>query len=137
MNHNKPNYMDLGFADKMGPKLKNEVEKQLLNDLKFYGVDKPDLKFDWSESCIEGHDTNVLDGKVENFSGISVFDNMENLVAEGWMEFIHNENLFLVYWEFVTTWSGDKKLNEKKEIGLPNHIWVKLPNDLKIKYKTK
>ncbi|WP_210608082.1 hypothetical protein [Priestia flexa] len=32
----KPNYKELGHADILGPKLKDLVEKQLLEDLKFY-----------------------------------------------------------------------------------------------------
>jgi len=130
-----PDYEDLGFADRMGPKLKSEVENQLLKDLEFYKISKDILKFDWSESCIEGHAANVLDGAVENFSGISVFDHSDNLVADGWMEFINEGELFIVYWEFVTTWDGNKKLKEKKEVGLPNHIWKKLPDEIKSKYR--
>ncbi|WP_180349995.1 hypothetical protein [Bacillus sp. D386] len=49
----KPNYTDLGFADKMGPKLRMLVEKQLCDDLRFYGITANEFKFDWSESCIE------------------------------------------------------------------------------------
>lgn len=135
MNKTSPNFKDFGFADRMGPKLKSEVEYQLLNDLKFYQINEDDLKFDWSESCIEGHNPNILDGTVENFSGISVFDCSDSLIAEGWMEFIHESDLFIVYWEFVTTWDGNKKLKEKKAVGLPNHIWKKLPDKTKSKYR--
>lgn len=129
-----PDYENLGFADKMGPELKSEVENQLIKDLEFYKISEDNLKFDWSESCIEGHLASVLDGTVENFSGISVFDNLDNLVADGWMDFIFENELFIVYWEFVRTWDGNKKLKEKKEVGLPNHIWKKLPDELKLKY---
>jgi hypothetical protein len=135
MNKTKPNFKDLGFADRMGPKLKSEVENQLIDDLKFYKITEDNLRFDWSESCIEGHVTNFLGGSVENFSGISVFNNSDNLVADGWMEFLHENDLFVVYWEFVTTWDGNKKLKEKKEVGLPNHIWKKLPDEMKSKYR--
>jgi hypothetical protein len=93
----------------MGPELRSLVERHLVEDLKFYGIDK-ELHFDWSDSCIEGHDTNYLDGSLENFSGIAVFDNHENLVADGWMEFIHEGDFFLAYWNYVTTWESDKKL---------------------------
>ncbi|MEL6124670.1 MAG: hypothetical protein AAFR14_13225, partial [Bacteroidota bacterium] len=72
MNHTKPNFKDLGFADKMGSKLKSEVENQLIHDLKYFKITEDDLRFDWSESCIEGDATDFLDGSVENYSGISV-----------------------------------------------------------------
>ena len=42
----KPNYIDLGFASSMGPKLRQLVEQQLLADLSVYNVDITNLKFD-------------------------------------------------------------------------------------------
>jgi hypothetical protein len=56
----KTNYIDLGLSSPMGINLRKLVESQLLQDLINYGIDKLDLKFDWSESCIEGHDTDYL-----------------------------------------------------------------------------
>ena len=131
MDKAKPNYTDLGLSSSMGPQLRDIVERYLAEDLKFYGIDTAELQFDWSDSCIEGHDTNYLDGSLENFSGIAVFNNHENLVAEGWMEFIHKGDFFFAYWEYVTTWDGDNKLGEKKDKGIPNHVWEQIPNDIK------
>ena len=133
----KPNYKDLGFTDRMGPKLRTIVERQLAEDLKNYKIDKVNLKFDWSESCIEGYRTKYLDGSVENFSGIAVFDSQDNLLAEGWMEFIHDNDFFLTYWEFVTTWDNQKRLKNKREVGIPRHIWQQIPEELKTKHKDK
>ncbi len=137
MKQTKPDYTDLGFADRMGQQLKTLVEQQLSDDLRKYKVDLPELNFDWSDSCIEGHRTDYLDGSVENFSGIAVFDNQDNFVADGWMEFIREGNFFLAYWEFVTTWDNGKKLKEKKEVGIPAHIWRQIPDDFKNTYKDK
>lgn len=130
----QPNYKDLGFADQMGKELRDLVEKQLKEDLKSYKVSKAHLKFDWSESCIEGHRTEYLDGSVENFSGIAVYDEEDNLVAEGWMEFVREPNFFLAYWNKVTTWNGDK-IKSKKDFGMPKHIWKQLPEGVRTKYK--
>ena len=127
----KPNYTEFGFSSSMGTKLRNLVEQHLLNDLKFYGIVKNEFRFDWSDSCIEGHSTHYLDGSVENFSGIAVFDAEDNLMANGWMEFIHENNFFLAYWEFVTIWNNDKKLAEKKEMGIPAHVLEQIPKELK------
>lgn len=129
-----PNYSDLGLSIIMGEELRDLVEKQLKEDLKNYGVSNNQLKFDWSESCIEGHRTEYLDGSVENFSGIAVYDNDDKIVADGWMEFIHEPNFFLAYWDCVTTWNGDKKINEK-EFGLPEHIWIQIPEGIRSRYK--
>ena len=131
MNNIKPNYSDLGFSSSMGPQLRHLVEQQLAEDLKFYDIDKKELRFDWSDSCIEGHDTSYLDGSVEKFSGIAVFYGEDNFVADGWMEFIHEGDFFLSYWEYVTTWDNDKKLADKKDKGIPEHIWRQIPADIK------
>jgi hypothetical protein len=131
MDKAKPNYTDLGLSSQMGPQLRSLVELHLAEDLKFYGIKTAELRFDWSDSCIEGHDTNYLDGSLENFSGIAVFDNHENLVADGWMEFIHEGDFFLAYWEYVTAWDGDMKLSEKKYKGIPNHVWEQIPDGIK------
>ena len=34
----KPNYTNFGFASIMGPQLRKLVEDQLLNDIKYYGI---------------------------------------------------------------------------------------------------
>jgi hypothetical protein len=134
MTKRKPNYNDMGLASSMGPKLRQIVEEQLLADLKNYLPHGSDIKFDWSDSCIEGKDTVYLDGSIENFSGITLFDRNENIVAEGWMEFIHEGEFFLVFWDTVRTYNGNGVLNDKKP-GIPEHIWQKIPADLKPNYK--
>ena len=103
-----PDYHNLGFSTPMGPQLRELVEKQLTADLVAHGTDGNDLKFDWSESCIEGHHANHLDGSLENYSGIAVCNSDDQLVAEGWMEFILLGPLFLCYWEFLDTWTLQK-----------------------------
>ena len=137
MTNNLPDYKNLGFSETMGQKLREEVERQLIDDLRNYGIEKTNLRFDWSESCIEGKTANFLDGTVENFSGISVYDNQNSLVADGWMEFILENETFIVYWEFVTVWGDKNKLKEKTNAGIPSHIWTKIPNELRTLYQTK
>jgi hypothetical protein len=130
------NYTDIGFADSMGPKLKKLVEDMLIADLKHYHIDNEKLKFDWSQSCIEGKSTKYLDGSLDRYSGIAVFDNQDNLVADGWMEFIHENDFFIVFWDTVTTidpYKSFKTLADKK-IGIPKHIWTQIPADIKPKY---
>lgn len=133
----KPNYSDYGLSDLMQFNLRKIVEKQLIDDLKFYGVKSDNLQFDWSESCVEGLNVEYLNSTVENYSGISVFDLKDNLIADGWMEIIYNKDynldnsFFLVYWDFVTIWEGNYKLNEKAKSGIPNHIWDIIPEEIK------
>ncbi|RZK03032.1 MAG: hypothetical protein EOO46_18160 [Flavobacterium sp.] len=131
MNKIKPNYTDLGLSSSMGPKLRSLVEQQLADDLINYGINLNEVKFDWSESCIEGHDTRFLDGSLENFSGIAVFDVNDSLIADGWMQFIHEQDFFLSYWEYVVTFNRDEKISEKRDKGIPDHIWTKIPDYIK------
>lgn len=130
------NYTDMGFADSMGSKLKKLVEDMLITDLKHYHLDNEKLKFDWSQSCIEGKSTNYLDGSLDRYSGIAVYDDQDNLIADGWMEFIHENDFFIVYWDTVTTINPYKSfeiLADKKK-GIPEHIWTIIPNGLKPNY---
>lgn len=121
----------------MGEKLRREVESQLLDDFKFYGIYNNNLKFDWSDSCIEGHQVNYLDGSIENFSGIMVFNEKNKLIAEGWMEFIYEKvrNIFIVYWDFLDVFINGEEIVKKKNTGIPEHILKLLPTDLRYKYK--
>jgi len=86
----KPNYDKLGFTEIMGPKLPEFVKRSLVEDLQHYVTDETiinyvDCHFDWSDTCIEGHRCEYLDGKMENFSGINVYDKFDDLIAHGWI----------------------------------------------------
>ncbi|WP_307338805.1 hypothetical protein [Metabacillus malikii] len=133
----KPNYTSLGFSDKMGPKLRKLIEHQLSKDIYAYGLIESQLKFDWSESCIEGHDTDYLDGTVENFSGINIFNEKDEHIAEGWMEFIHEPafHFFIAYWEFIHIIEMGREVVIKDSVGIPPHIFKKIPKQLQAKYK--
>ncbi|WP_338870084.1 hypothetical protein WBJ53_21820 [Spirosoma sp. SC4-14] len=131
----KPNYNDLGLSATMGPKLRTFVERQLLWDLANYSVTIENLKFDWLDSCIEGRDTSCLDGQLENFSGITVYDINDKLVADGWMDFIHEGDFFLAYWDFITVWQGNRKVLDKTRSGIPDHIWRQIPESIQWNYK--
>ena len=131
----QPNYTDLNYAERMGSKLRALVESHLVDDLRHYGVSHPELRFDWSDICIEGHSTDHLDGSVENFSGIVVFDNKGEVVADGWMEFVHQRTFFLAYWEFVRSWDGDRKRDVKDKPGIPLHVWKQLPDSIRTEHK--
>ena len=122
---------NLGHSDIMGPELRKLVETQLLEELPHYKIDKANLKFDWSNSQVEGHSAPYLDGTAENFSGILVLDENNQIVADGWMEFILDGDFFLAYWDFITTRDGKKKLSEKQLPGIPKHVWKQVPEELR------
>ena len=131
----KPNYTDLGFSSPMGPQLRKLVEKHLIIDLRHYNTDKLNLRFDWSESCMEGHDAIYLDGYLENYSSIALFNEANCLVADGWMDFVLAGDFFLVYWDFLTTWNEEKQLPDKSHPRIPEHVWLQIPDDIKGIYK--
>ncbi len=93
------------------------------------------MRFDWSESCIEGHAANYLDGSLENFSSISLYDEHNNVIADGWMEFMLEGEFFLVYWDNLTAWRNGEQLASKKHFGIPPHVWEKIPFDIRGSYE--
>jgi hypothetical protein len=122
------------FHSSMGIKLKEVVETQLAKDLRNYRVENDSLSFDWSQSYGTGRQALYLDGIVQNFSRIIVFDKQGNLVADGCMDFICNRIFCISYWDLVTTWTDGRILREKKEQGVPMHIWKQLPSAMMAKY---
>jgi hypothetical protein len=134
----KPNYSNYGLSISMGKLLRKEVETQLTNDLTKYGIDNNGLLFDWSNSCIEGRCANYLDGSVDCFSGIKLFNNNDILLADGWMDFIIEKDydIFIVYWDYLSIYENNKRVKIKETPGIPPHIIELLPDKLKEKYRT-
>jgi hypothetical protein len=123
----------MGDEERMGPLLRKEVESQLLKDLAPYGIDPKGLVIDWSCCCIEGHCTQVLDGELENFSGVTVVNSDGQAVAEGWMQFIHGggDNPLFVFWMYLTVVRNGEQVEVKDDPNIPGHIWAKLPEKMK------
>ncbi len=120
----------------MSRELRALVEQHLVADLAHYGICQPGLLFDWSESCIEGHDGKYLGSSLENYSGVAVFDANDNPVAEGWLEFVLEGWFFLAYWEFLTTCdAAGQELAHKTTPGIPDHVWQQLPPHLHGTYR--
>jgi hypothetical protein len=121
-------FKEYGFSDKMGPQLRQVVERLLREDLLHYGIQSADWYFDWSDSCLEGRDAAWLDGHIENYSGIALLDQHGRVAVEGWMEFIVVGELLLVYWDDLTSWSTTGVQQHKKTFGIPLHIWQRIPS---------
>ena len=117
----------------MGNALRKNVEQQLLNDLKQYHSYPGLFYFDWSESCIEGKRMDYLDGAVENFSGISIFDKHNGIIAHGWMDFVFDNDL-IVYWDMLDIFHDRKKLKTKSLPGIPEYIWNNLSKEFKASF---
>ena len=69
-----------------------------------------------------------MDGSLENFSAISIYNTEGKLVADGWMDFIYmnEQNQLIVYWDFLDIYLGEIKFDVKTKPGLPNHIIKRL-----------
>ena len=115
------------FSSKMGPQLRKVVEDQLREDLSHYGIAHTELLFDWSNSCLEGHDAAWLDGHLENFSDVALLDTQGQTIVEGWMEFMLEGELLLIYWDNLTSWDSFGKHLHKEEFGIPPHVWNRIP----------
>ena len=87
------NWDKYGFSCTMEPKLTELVQIQLANELNNLLDMSFKFDFDWSESCVEGHDGMFLDGSLENYSGIILIDKHASTKADGWMEFIQEGDL--------------------------------------------
>jgi hypothetical protein len=126
-----------GAAAIMPPELRTQIETQLLAELPYYKLEKQNLRLDWSGSVNEGHQMKHPDGIIVSLSGILVLDEANNIVADGWMDFILEPDLFLPYWDHITTREGKKKLGEKQMPGIPKHVWKQIPIELREKYSGK
>ena len=117
----------------MGPHLKAEVERQLIEDIMHYGILDTRLRIDWSGACPEGHRTSYLDGDLEAVSNVSVLNGNNEIVAEGWLDFVHGggDNQLFVFWLFLDIRRGGKWEEVKSEPVIPQHIWERLSDNTK------
>lgn len=126
------NIEGLGLSYCMGQKLRHEVESQLLSDLLVYRNDNEDLSFDWSESCIEGKCAHIMDGSVENFSGVKLLDSRKNLFADGWMDFVIDQNnVLIVYWKYLDIVENGNEKAVKDFGGMADHNMQRLEKGLR------
>lgn len=126
--------ISLGFTDRMGPQLRAEVTRQLLEDFHYCTHESIDhLTIDWSDTCPEGHNTKYLDGWLENWSGVRVVNAQGEFVAEGWLEFIHGDGDYplFVYWEYLRPGEGEEVEEVAHAKGIPYYIWDKFSDSMK------
>ena len=116
--------------------LRDWIESQLTADLAHYNISETVI-FDWSQSYGTGRKVRYLDGTLENFSRIILFNKSGDLLADGCMDFIFGNGIAICYWDIVTVWKAGQMRDEKKEVGIPFHIWKQLPDGLMSKYLPK
>lgn len=121
----------LGFAIDIGEQL-TYIEEMLLEDLKYYGINSEKFIACWDMVCPEGKYTEIDNSKIHNFSGLYFYNNDYQL--EGWIDFIHEDDFFIIYWDILDIKINNTVINKKKNFGIPEHIWEKIHDNLKSKY---
>ena len=89
------------------------------NKYNSYGFSSP------MEPKLRAYTANYLDGSLENYSSIIIDGNDGNFIAEGWMEFVFNGDVLIIYWdllEFSKDLLALGKCFNKSEFGMPPHI---------------
>ena len=113
--------------------LRQWVERQLIHDLLAYGV-RGSLTIDWSQASNGSRSQAYMSGRLTNYNRIIVFDEQGELIADGCMDFILTDHYAVCYWDLVTIWRNGQMTCEKKEQGIPPHVWRVLPGSLRSKY---
>lgn len=124
------NWDKYGFSCTMGPKLRGLVQIQLVDELNSLLGLSIKFDFDWSKSCIEGHNGMFLDGSLENYSGIRLTNKQASIKADGWMDFIQEGDFFLAYWDQITVWRNNKELFSK-DFGISSFAFALVPEELR------
>jgi hypothetical protein len=114
-------------VERLGPAVQSWVEQQLLRDLRHYGVQRNDLRFDWSQVVQEGHCTDFRGRMLESLSEILVRGMDDSIVAEGWMDFVHTSEAAdsepMLFWLFLSLVTEGKVSRAKEDALLPAHLW--------------
>ena len=115
-------------SDFYEPNQIKKFEEQLSNYLIEYGLKEDKFIFDWSNSFAASRRTyeNI---NLTDFSSIKVLNVNNKIIAEGWMETIHDnsEKFIIAFWEFLTFNIDGKEVSAKRECGVPKYVLNKLP----------
>jgi hypothetical protein len=106
------------------------MEQQLLADLRHYGVQRDDLRVDWSQVVQEGHWTDFRGRMLESLSEVLIRDSNGGIVAEGWMDFVitgeATDSEPKLFWLFLSVAADGKLSKAKGDPLLPVHLWEKM-----------
>jgi hypothetical protein len=110
----------------MGDTLRREVQRQLLVDLGHYRVGPTDdLTIDWSDPCQEGHCTEIMGGTLEEMSDVFVRDRNGDVVAAGWIDFVHGggDLPLHVFWLYLDLVENGRVQRVQDDGAIPSHVW--------------
>jgi hypothetical protein len=127
-------------VSKNAPLLQDYVERQLLDDLRHYGIDPVGLRIDWSDCCGEGKETDFLDGTLEWDSDVGVVDDKGKCIAGGWVDFVHYQDAdwsLFVFWDSLTMDREGERIylrGSGATAPIPPHIWERMPESMKHRF---
>jgi hypothetical protein len=114
-------------VERLGPAVQSWVEQQLLSDLRHYGVQRGDLRIDWSQVVQEGHWTDFRGRMLESLSEVLVRGADDTMVAEGWMDFVITseaaDSAPKLFWLFLSVAADGNFKKVKGDAFLPIHLW--------------
>jgi hypothetical protein len=114
-------------VERLGAAIQSWVEQKLLADLRQYGVQRADLRIDWSQVVQEGHYMDFRGRMLESLSEVLVRGSDASIVAEGWMDFVNTSEAAdsepKLFWLFLTLVEDGKVKRVKEDALLPSHLW--------------
>ncbi len=126
-------------SDLMVPKLRQLVEQQLLADLRCYGIERTDIKFDWSFTTFQDLDDCSSKAEIESLMGVYVYDAADeddnDCIAAGEVKVLRAGEFIFAYWDFLDGYSlcgyeGPSFKTLKSTPGIPAHVWQQIPVEL-------
>lgn len=108
------------------PVVQKEVEAQLIEDLKRFGISNQGLQIDWSDSVPEGGGTEYKGVYVESGSDV-VVKKSDEVIGYGWTEHIvDSSGKLFSFWTVFDKAGGEPRVSVadyEDSFGIPKHIW--------------
>ena len=122
-------------VERLGSDVQSWAEKQLLSDLRRYGVQLDDLRIDWSQVVQEGHWTDFRGRMLESLSEVVVRGSDGSIVADGWMDFVNTSEAKdsepKLFWLFLSVAADGNLKKVKEDALLPIHVWESMTDSEK------
>ncbi|MBE7463590.1 MAG: hypothetical protein HS116_08810 [Planctomycetes bacterium] len=113
--------------------LRAYVEAELIVESNKLGVSMIGWRFDWSDTCPEGHPFQYLDGLLENLGNVSIFGLSPDERANGSIDWVLDaqEGRPRIYWEDLYVYQNGVWIQIAKFKSIPDHIWNTLSEESK------
>lgn len=132
----------------MGSELRTEVTRQLLADLKHYGMER-DLRIDWSETAAGDHPLQLAGGLLDHWHLQGLDPKGPRLYVDGGIDFVYVDSDLYVWWDWLRFLDEDglwryiksdfpeewqEAFYRMEPSGLPLHLWERMTESAKQQY---